>query len=129
MAVPEEARKETAAGAEGGGSWFSGSFDPIGYIFQRLDHLEAMIRQVETNLRQEIKQSEARTEEKFNRVDENFSRVYEKFDRVDEKFDRVDAKLEQLNGRLHNLTLWAIGALFTMIVGFIAILIPLLRLN
>lgn len=115
MAVPEEARKETAAGAEDGGSWFSGSFNPIGYLLQRLDHLEAMIRQVETNLRQEIKQSEARTEEKFSRVDE--------------KFDRVDAKLEQLNGRVHNLTLWAIGALFTMIVGFIAILIPLLRLN
>ena len=50
-------------------------------------------------LRQDMRDMERRTDERFSRVDDRFDRVDDRFDRVDERFNRVDERFNRVYER------------------------------
>lgn len=103
-AMPEDSLQEIAATNEPHHTLASPEFF---FLLQRIDKLdETLTKEIKDGvqkLAQEIKESNQRLE---NRID-----------KLDEKFD----------GKLTTLNYFAAGALFTLLTGFIGIIVALLR--
>ncbi|KKM12704.1 hypothetical protein SY88_02220 [Clostridiales bacterium PH28_bin88] len=102
MAMPEETRRETAVGSDDDFPKYPRGFDFLGYLLQRLDAMEA-------NLRQEVKADISKLETKIDNLQDNLQ-------------DRI----ERVHQETHSITRWAIGIFIALIVGFAAVLLPLL---
>ena len=79
------------------------------YLLHRLDSLEY-------GLRQEIYNNRDRIDNNRDRIDSNRDKIDNNRDKIDNNRDKLDKVL-----------MWAIGIFFTMIVGFAAVLVPLLQ--
>ncbi|HHW41306.1 MAG TPA: hypothetical protein GXX19_09190 [Syntrophomonadaceae bacterium] len=135
--MPEDVTRETAATSEppgGSRGRLRLASQEFFFLLQRIDRLdEKLTGEIKTNAG-ELKALEERVNARIDRLDEKLSGEIkaqgERIDRLDEKLSgeikTLDGKITSLNEKIsnkfNNLTLWTVGILVTVVIGFLALL-------
>ncbi|TDA67205.1 MAG: hypothetical protein D9V47_10885 [Clostridia bacterium] len=114
--MPQEATKEIAVSGEQ--ETITGSFDAFGYLLTRTDAMEA-------GLRKEIQATRTELKEEISGVRQEIGGVRQE---LKQEISDVRQEIGGVRQELRAVTRWAIGIFITLIAGFIAVIIPLLRL-
>ncbi len=112
IAVPEDATKETAATSEPPGGRRGRlrlASQEFFFLLQRIDRLDE-------KLTGEVKALDERVNARIDRLDEKLSGEIKTLD------GKLNTLNEKISNKFNNLTLWTVGILITIVIGFIALL-------
>lgn len=118
--MPEDATKETAATSEppGGSRWrLRLASQEFFFLLQRIDRLDEKLTGEVKTIAGELKAVEERVNARIDRLDEKLSGEIKTLD------GKLNTLNEKISNKFNNLTLWTVGILITIVVGFIAVLL------
>lgn len=112
--IPEEIKKEAAVTGKDYFTWgrWLRNFDVVGYMMHRMDAME-------TSLRNEIKAGDAE-------LSDAIQSLHSEMQAGDAG---LRSEMQSLRSEMHTITKWSMGIFITLIVGFAAVIIPLIRLT
>lgn len=127
-AMPEESLREIAATNEPHHTLASPEFF---FLLQRIDKLdETLTKEVKDSdqkLAQEIKESNQKIESRIDKLELRIDKIDGRIDKVDGRMDKIENRFDKFDNKLTTLNYFAAGALFTLVTGFIGVIVALLR--
>ncbi|CEP66413.1 Uncharacterized [Moorella glycerini] len=147
--MPEEARKEIAAGTDE--IFYPRGFDPFNYLVQQLNNMdtrwETRFSKVETQFTELEKKFEGRFAELEKKFEGRFTDLEKKFEgrfneldnKYENRFTRIETEMgtlrqaigilrEEMHREFRSVQRWSFGTIAAVIVGFVGVIASLLAI-
>lgn len=147
--MPEEARKEIAAGTDE--IFYPRGFDPFNYLVQQLNNMDARwetrFSKVETQFTELEKKFESRFAELEKKFEGRFAELEKKFEgrfneldnKYENRFTRIETEMgtlrqaigilrEEMLREFRSVQRWSFGTIAAVIVGFVGVIASLLAI-
>ncbi|GEA19268.1 hypothetical protein [Moorella sp. E306M] len=136
--MPEEARKEIAAGTDE--IFYPRGFDPFNYLVQQLNNMDARWETRFSKVETQFTELEKKFESRFAELEKKFEGRFNELDnKYENRFTRIETEMgtlrqaigilrEEMLREFRSVQRWSFGTIAAVIVGFVGIIASLLAI-
>lgn len=136
--MPEEARKEIAAGIDD--ISYTRGFDPFNYLVQQLNNMDARWETRFSKVETRFTELENKFESRFVELEKKFDGRFTELDnKYENRFTRIETEMgtlrqaigvlrEEMHREFRSVQRWSFGTIAAVVVGFVGVIASLLAI-